>query len=64
MWAVVGLDRFEDEGDPFYRISEHETEKQAKHAARDYLSRPAKFAGGQDDIFIVSPGGEKRRVKT
>ena len=66
-WLIVGRDRFEDEGDPYYRINdtEYESEKDAEEAARKYLSDPTRkrYGGGDDDVYVVGPDGKKKLVK-
>lgn len=75
-WRLEGYDTFEGDPDAFYTLSgEYDSEAQAEEAARTRLAhleetQPSESSGGQemngiqDQVYIVSPDGQRRRFIT
>jgi DNA-directed RNA polymerase subunit RPC12/RpoP len=69
-WKLKGYDTFEEK---YYNLpGEHNNKEEAEKAAQSYLqelesTQPSATSGGQsgiqDQVYIVSPEGEERRVR-
>ena len=73
-WTIKGYDTFEGGEEAWYKLpGEFDTEAEAVEAAKKRLeelekSQPAAESGGQemggiqDQVYVVSPDGEMRRI--